>query len=85
MRGEQIAEAALAEWRKLAQGSHARYLVDDFSAGARLVVAVGAAGDELGHHPRVAIGHGYVDFELVTADAVYRDDDGAEYVVEWVT
>jgi 4a-hydroxytetrahydrobiopterin dehydratase len=49
MRGEQIAEAALTEWRKLAQGIHARYLVDDFSAGARFLVAVGEADDGLGH------------------------------------
>ncbi|MCW2815475.1 MAG: 4a-hydroxytetrahydrobiopterin dehydratase [Nocardioides sp.] len=69
MRGEQIAEAALTEWRKLARGIHARYLVDDFSAGARFLVAVGEAGDGLGHHPRASMGDGYVDLELVTVDA----------------
>lgn len=85
LRGAQIAEAGLTDWRKLAQGLHARYLVDDFSAGAQLVAAVGEAGDALGHHPRVAIGTGYVAFELVTEDAIYREDDGTEHVVEWVT
>jgi 4a-hydroxytetrahydrobiopterin dehydratase len=85
LRGEQIAEAGLTEWRKLAQGLHARYLVDDFAAGARFVAAVGEAGDALAHHPRATIGTGYVDLELVTADAVYRDDEGTEHVVEWVT
>ena len=35
LRGEQIAEAGLQDWRKLAQGLHARYVVDDFSTGAR--------------------------------------------------
>ncbi|MEL4317492.1 VOC family protein [Leifsonia sp. YIM 134122] len=83
--GEKIAEARLTEWRKLAQGLHARYLVDDFGTGARFVAAVGEAGDEFGHHPSAAIGDGYVDLKLVSADAVYRDDDGTEYVVEWVT
>ncbi|HEY9378586.1 MAG TPA: VOC family protein, partial [Jiangellaceae bacterium] len=39
----------------------------------------------LGHHPRVSIGDGYVDLKLVTDDAIYRDDDGTEYVIEWVT
>ena len=85
LRGEQIAAADLTDWRKLAQGLHARYLVDDFGAGARFVVAVGEAGDALGHHPRVSIGDGHVDLELVSDDAIYRDDDGTEYVVEWVT
>ena len=85
LRGDQIAEARLTDWRKLAQGLHARYLVDDFGTGARFVAAVGEAGDALGHHPGVAMGRGYVDLELVSADAVYRDDEGTEHVVEWVT
>ena len=83
--GDQIAAAKLTDWRKLAQGLHARYLIDDFGTGARFIVAVGEAGDALGHHPRVSIGTGYVDLELVSDDAIYRDDDGTEYVVEWVT
>ncbi len=85
LKGKQIAEADLTDWRKLAQGLHARYLVDGFGTGARFVTAVGEAGDALGHHPRVSLGHGYVDLELVTDDAVYRDDEGTEHVVEWVT
>ncbi|MFC9918708.1 4a-hydroxytetrahydrobiopterin dehydratase [Agromyces binzhouensis] len=85
LKGDQIAEADLTEWRKLAQGLHARYLVDDFGAGVRFVQAVGEAGDALGHHPSVSIGSGHVDLKLVSADAVYRDDEGTEHVVEWVT
>ncbi|MGC5616500.1 VOC family protein [Georgenia sp. Z1491] len=83
--GEQIAAADLAQWRKLAQGLHARYLVDDFGTAVRFVAAIGEAGDAVGHHPRVSIGRGYVDLELVSDDAVFRDDDGEEHVVEWVT
>src|SRR5690349_185501 len=85
LRSAQIAETDLPDWRKLAQGLHARYLVDDFGTAARFVVAVGEAGDALGHHPRVTIGRGHVDLEVVSDDAVYRADDGTEYVVEWVT
>ena len=83
--GDKIAEADLTDWRKLAQGLHARYVVEDFGSAARFVGAVGEAGDALGHHPRVAIGEGYVDLELVTDDAVHRDDDGTELILEWVT
>jgi 4a-hydroxytetrahydrobiopterin dehydratase len=85
LKGEQIAEADLTDWRKLAQGLHARYVTDDFGAAARFVAAVGEAGDALGHHPLVAIGNGYVDLKLVSDDAIYRDDEGSEHVVEWVT
>jgi len=83
--GEAIAEAKLTDWRKLAQGLHARYLVDGFAAGAQFVSAVAEAGEALDHYPTVSIGSGYVDLKLVSGDAVYRDDDGTEYVVEWVT
>ncbi|NPD04093.1 4a-hydroxytetrahydrobiopterin dehydratase [Nocardioides sp. zg-1308] len=85
IRSAQIAEAGLTDWRKLAQGLHARYVVDDFAGAVRFVAAVGEAGDAVGHHPRVVIGRGHVDLELVTPDAIYRDDDGTEYVVEWPT
>ena len=85
LKGDEIADARLTDWRKLAQGLHARYLVDDFSTGARFVAAVGEAGDALGHHPRASIGTGHVDLKLVSADAIYRDDEGIEHVVEWVT
>jgi 4a-hydroxytetrahydrobiopterin dehydratase len=31
------------------------------------------------------MGDGYVDLRLLSDDAVYRDDQGTEHVVEWVT
>ncbi|WP_331457497.1 4a-hydroxytetrahydrobiopterin dehydratase [Arthrobacter sp. EPSL27] len=85
LNNEEIAKAGLADWRKLAQGLHARYLVDDFGVGARFITAVGEAGDALGHFPTVSIGKGYVDLKIVSADAVYRDGEGTEHIVEWVT
>jgi len=83
--GKQIADANLTDWRKLGQGLHARYLVGDFGGGVRFVAAVAEAGDGLGHHPSVTVGDGYVDLKLVSDDAVFRDDEGTEHVVEWVT
>ena len=83
--GDQIAEADLTDWRKLGQGLHARYAVGDFGTGVRFVAAVAEAGDALGHHPRVTMGDGYVDLKLLSDDAVYRDGEGTEHVVEWVT
>ena len=82
---EQIARADLTDWRRLGQALHARYVVGDFGAAVRFVAAVGEAGDALAHHPRVTIGAGYVDFKLISDDAVHRDDEGTEHVVECVT
>lgn len=83
--GTQITEAALTDWRKLGQGLHGRYLVDDFASGARFVSAIAQAGDAAAHHPLVTMGESYVDLVLVSDDAVHRDADGVEHVVEWVT
>jgi 4a-hydroxytetrahydrobiopterin dehydratase len=83
--GAQIAGANLVDWRKLGQGLHARYVIEDFAAGARFVAAVGQAGAAVGHYPRVTLGDGYVDLKLLSTDAVYRDDQGGEHVVDWVT
>ena len=82
--GDQITAARLTDWRKLAQGLHARYVVADFAAGSRLVAAV-AEVDGLGDHVRATVGDGWVDLKLISLDAVYRDGDGTEHVVEWVT
>jgi 4a-hydroxytetrahydrobiopterin dehydratase len=83
---KQITKSNLTEWRKLGQGLHARYIVDDFATAVRFVAAVGEAGDALHHHPRrVTMGDGYVDLKVISDDAIYRDDEGTEHVVEWVT
>lgn len=82
---EQIAQAGLADWRKLGQGLHARFTTPDFATGARFVSAVAAAGDALSHHPRVTLGDRFVDLKAISDDAVHRDEEGNEHVVEWVT
>ena len=82
---QQIFDAGLLEWRKLGQGLHAYYRTDGFSTGARFAAAIGAAGDTRGHHPRVTIGADFVDLKLISTDAIYRDGEGREHVVEWTT
>ena len=81
---DKIAEAKLTDWRKLAQGIHARYLVNDFATGAAFVTEIGETGNALGHYPKVSMGNGHVDLKLTSDDAIYRDGD-TEHIVEWVT
>jgi 4a-hydroxytetrahydrobiopterin dehydratase len=83
--GEQIAAAALTDWRKLGQGLHARFVTGDFAAGARFVSAAGEAGDDAGRHLQVRMGDDFVDLKLISDDAIYRDGEGAEHQVDWVT
>ena len=80
---DQIAAAGLSDWRKLGQGLHARYLTADFRAGARFLAAIAETG--VGHHPQVRMDSTFVDLKLISLDAIYRDADGTEHEVEWVT
>jgi 4a-hydroxytetrahydrobiopterin dehydratase len=80
-----IADAGLPDWRKLAQGLHARYAVESLRAGAGFVAAAVEVGDDVGTHLRVRLDARSVDLTLLSGDAVHRDDDGAEHVVVGVT
>ncbi len=83
--GEQITAAALTDWRKLGQGLHARFIIRDFGAGVGFLAAIADAGATAGHYPEVRMGTAHVDLKLISDEAIYRDDEGAEYRVEWVT
>jgi 4a-hydroxytetrahydrobiopterin dehydratase len=83
--GKQITEANLPDWRKLGQGLHGRFVVDDLAAGARFIAAIAAADEADGHSPEVRMGSHYVDLKLISDDATYRDDEGTEHQVEWTT
>jgi 4a-hydroxytetrahydrobiopterin dehydratase len=83
--GEQIAGAGLGDWRKLGQGLHARFVIRDFGSGVRFLSAIGEVGRAAGHYPEVRMGTAHVDLKLLSDDAIYRDDEGIEHQVEWVT
>ncbi|HJU96998.1 MAG TPA: VOC family protein [Jiangellaceae bacterium] len=82
---DDILAADLADWRKLGQGLHARFAIDSFRAGAHFVSAVAEAGQTARHQPEVRLGDSYVDLKLISHDAIYRDDEGTEHQVSWVT
>lgn len=82
---QQIADAGLADWRKLGQGLHARFLPSSFTAGARFLAAVAEVNDETGYAPQVRMDAWFVDLKLISEDAIYRDEEGTEHQVEWVT
>ncbi|WP_233711990.1 VOC family protein [Kribbella turkmenica] len=76
---EAILDAGLDDWRKLAQGLHGRFLTGSFADGLRFVEAVGEGCAEM------RLTGAFVEVKLVSDDAVYRDDDGDEHVLSWVT
>jgi 4a-hydroxytetrahydrobiopterin dehydratase len=65
---KEILDAHLDDWRRLAQALHARFDTGTFAAGLRFVDAVGAAAEELNHHPDVTLTYSHVDVKLLSHD-----------------
>lgn len=80
---QQVLDAGLDDWRRLAQALHARFRTGDFATGLRFVAAVGEAAEAAGHHPDVTLTYPLVDIQLISHDAgglTERDLDLARQV-----
>lgn len=81
----QILDARLDDWRKLAQALHARFLTGDFVTGLRFVTAVTEAAERANHHPDVTLTYPIVDVRLISHDVCQvtrRDIDLARRISE---
>ncbi|THJ68502.1 4a-hydroxytetrahydrobiopterin dehydratase [Arthrobacter echini] len=81
----QILDAGLADWRKLPQALHARFLTRDFTTGLALVAAIGELAEDARHHPDVVLTYPHVDVKLLSHDAggvTERDVDLARSISE---
>jgi 4a-hydroxytetrahydrobiopterin dehydratase len=65
---DQILDAHLDDWRKLAQTLQARFLTGDFLTGLAFVTAVTEAAESANHHPDVRLTYPFVDVKLVSHD-----------------
>jgi 4a-hydroxytetrahydrobiopterin dehydratase len=82
---QQILDANLDDWRKLAQALHARFRTGDFVGGLKFVTAVTEAAEAANHHPDVTLTYPYVDLKLISHDAgrlTQRDVDLARRISE---
>lgn len=66
--GQQIAAEGLDGWAYLLGGLQTRLHTGDFATGLALVNAIGAAAEELGHHPDLTLRHTHVDVRLTSHD-----------------
>lgn len=69
---QQIMDAGLGDWRKLAQALHARYSIRDYNVAARFLTAVAQAAEEDGHHPDLKLTYGVIDVSLCTHEGGLR-------------
>jgi len=65
---QEILDARLDDWRKLAQRLHARYRVKDFTAAASFAAAVAEAAEAAGHQPDLKMTQDVVDVSLCTRE-----------------
>ncbi len=82
---QQVLDAHLADWRKLAQALHARFRTGDFATGLRFVTAVTEAAERANHHPDVTLTYPFVDLKLISHDVsqlTQRDLDLARQISE---
>ncbi|MEO7130045.1 MAG: VOC family protein [Dermatophilaceae bacterium] len=80
---QQILDAGLDDWRRLAQALHARFRTGDFTTGLAFVTAITAAAEAAGHHPDVKLTYPFVDLALISHDVgrvTQRDVDLARQI-----
>lgn len=75
--GQQIQDAGLEDWRKLAQALHGSFLVESFADALTFVTAVGEACASAGREPEVRLDGTFVEVRLLSPVAVYRYPDGS--------
>jgi 4a-hydroxytetrahydrobiopterin dehydratase len=66
--GPQIADASLTGWVNLLGGLQTRIRTGDFATGLQVVNAIGAAAEEMNHHPDVDLRYPHVDVRLSSHD-----------------
>jgi 4a-hydroxytetrahydrobiopterin dehydratase len=83
---QQILDAGLVDWRKLAQALHARYSVPDYVVAAAFVAAVAEVAEVDGHHPDLKLTYGAIDVSLCTHEdglwVTQKDIDMARKISE---
>jgi 4a-hydroxytetrahydrobiopterin dehydratase len=67
--GQQIDAAHLTGWVNLLGGLQTRIRTGDFATGLSVVNAIGAAAEEMNHHPDVDLRYSRVDVRLSSHDA----------------
>lgn len=66
---QQVLDADLADWRPLINALHTRFVTKGFQTGLDLVNAIGAAAEEMNHHPDLDLRWGHLNVKLTSHDS----------------
>jgi 4a-hydroxytetrahydrobiopterin dehydratase len=81
--GDQVSTMGLDDWRSMHESLQARFRTGDFATGLRLVRAIGAVAEELGHFPDLDLRPGHLNVRLISHDVhakTQRDVDLARRI-----
>jgi 4a-hydroxytetrahydrobiopterin dehydratase len=67
--GQQIADLELTDWANLVGGLQTRIRTGDFATGLSVLNAIGAAAEEMNHHPDLDLRYSRIDVRLSSHDA----------------
>ena len=67
--GQQIADLDLGSWANLVGGLQTRIRTGDFATGLKVLDAIGAAAEEMDHHPDLDLRYSRLDVRLSSHDA----------------
>jgi 4a-hydroxytetrahydrobiopterin dehydratase len=67
--GQQIADLELNDWANLVGGLQTRIRTGDFATGLSVLNAIGAAAEEMNHHPDLDLRYSRIDVRLSSHDA----------------
>lgn len=76
--GDQIVAMGLDDWRSMHETLQARFRTGDFATGLRLVEAIGAAAEEMGHHPDLDLRPTHLNIRLISLDAGGKTESDVE-------
>jgi 4a-hydroxytetrahydrobiopterin dehydratase len=68
LNNQQILDAGLADWRKLSQPLHTRYLIPNLAQAADFVAAVATVVGRESRHLEMRLAHGVIDLSLCTRE-----------------
>jgi 4a-hydroxytetrahydrobiopterin dehydratase len=67
--GQQVADLGLGSWANLVGGLQTRIRTGDFATGLKVLNAIGAAAEEMNHHPDLDLRYSRIDVRLSSHDA----------------
>lgn len=77
--GDQVsAMEGMEDWRSMHQALQSRFLTGDFATGLGMVNRIGAAAEDMGHHPELDLRYSHLNVRLYSHDVFGKTERDVE-------